>query len=164
MDDKCCGCGKGFAAGESVITFRMERVLRGDKSGVLGFYNHHQYLGVRNTEDPQIVDHAHFTPGCLERTFSPVDNPFMFDVLADQVRQQIYDEESEKDPSEIMPDLPELLEDPPYCLWCKRTDTVWMHFNKGYPIYNCLSCKRLWDHEDDELYWDDQRGNYFLVR
>lgn len=163
MDEKCCGCGKGFAAGDQVVTFRMERVLRGDKSGILGFYNNHQQLGGYGNEEMMVIDHVHFAPGCLERAFSPMENPFMFDMLADQVRQQIYEEEAERDPAEILPELPELLEDPPYCLWCKRTDTVWMHLDKSYPIYNCIACNKLWDHEEDELSWDSQRGDYFLV-
>jgi hypothetical protein len=161
MDEKCCGCGKGFAAGDQVVTFRMEKVRRGEKSNQLGFYNNNQLLAA--TEERLAVDHVHFAPGCLELAFSPVENPFMFDVLADQVRQQIYDEESERDPAEILPDLPELLENPPYCLWCKRKDCVWAHFDKGYPIYNCLACGKLWDHEEDELYWDQEQGEYFLV-
>lgn len=165
MDEKCCGCGKGFAAGDQVVTFRMERVLRGEKSGVLGFYNNHQHLGGYGTsEELLVVDHSHFTPGCLELTFSPMENPFMFDLLANEVRQKIYDEESELDPAEILPDTPELLENPPFCLWCKRTDSVWAHFDKGYTIYNCLHCKKLWDHDEDELYWDSEKNDYFLVK
>lgn len=167
MSEKCCGCGKGFAAGDRVVTFRMERVLRGEKSGELGFYEAsvtRDNLGVLRGSDgvEEGIDHVHFTPGCLELTFSPMENPFMWDMLADEVRQQIYENESEKDPDEILPDLPELIENPPYCLWCKRTDTVWLNTNKGYPIYNCLACKRLWDHEEDELYWDPAMGDYFL--
>lgn len=163
MDEKCCGCGKLFVAEDQVVTFRLERVRRGEKSNLLGFYNLHRYIEGQGTEETA-ADHVHFTPGCLERAFSPIENPFMYDMLADQVRQQIYDEESERDPDELLPELPELLEDPPACLWCKRTDSVWMHLSKGYPIYNCLRCRRLWDHEEDELYWDPEKGDYYLIR
>lgn len=169
MEEKCCGCGKPFAAGDHVVTFRMERVLRGERSNILGFYkstlirdNVSVLYGSEGPEDG--IDHVHFTPGCLERTFSPIENPFMYDMLADEVRQRIYDEESEMDPAEILPELPELIENPPMCLWCKKTNTVWMHVDKGYPIYNCLACRKLWDHEEDELYWDPEKGDYFLVK
>jgi hypothetical protein len=168
---KCCGCGKPFVAGDHVVTFRMEQVRLGEKSNQLGFYNSFWYLEGQGAEDQNLPfgeettgDHVHFTPGCLEKTFSPVDNPFLYDVLANQVRQKIYDEESDREPDEILPDLPELIEDPPACLWCKRTDTVWVHFPRGYPIYNCIGCSKLWDHEEDELYWDHEKGDYFLVR
>lgn len=159
MGEKCCGCKKEFAAGDDVLTFYMERVLKGPKSGVIGFYQNPNSLGSENEVN---IDHVHFLPGCLEMAFSPPDNPFMFDILAAQVRQQIYEEESERDP-DFFPEMPSLIEDPPFCLWCKRTDTVWFSTYKGYPIYNCLACKKLWDHEDDELYWDANAGDYFLV-
>ncbi len=160
MGEKCCGCNKEFVAGDNVLTFYMERVLKGQKSGVLGFYESANSLG---TENEGNIDHVHFLPGCLELAFSPPDNPFMFDVLAEQVRQKIYEEESERDPADILPTLPEMLVDPPYCLWCKRTDTVWLHTDKGYPIFNCLACKKLWDQDDDELCWDQEIGDYFLA-
>ncbi len=169
MEEKCCGCGKPFAAGEKVVSFRMERVLRGERSNLLGFYKAsltRDNLGtLQGSNGPaEDIDHVHFTPGCLERTFSPVDNPFMYDMLADEVRQRIYEEESESEPPEIIPEIPELIENPPMCLWCKRTDTVWCHFDKGYPVYNCLACKKLWDHEEDELGWDPIKLEYFLVQ
>lgn len=162
MADKCAGCGKGFSAGDRIVTFKMERVLKGEKSGILGYYKDN--LGViQGSDGPENIDHIHFTPGCLERTFSPAENPFLFDIIASQIRQEIYEEERDRDPDTVLPEIPALLDDPPYCLWCKKVNTVWVHFSEGYPIYNCLACGKLWDHEEDELYWDPERGSYFLV-
>lgn len=155
--NKCCGCGKVFAATNDAVEFNLVRALLGEKSEALGFYPHPS-----NPDGEK--DYVHFTPGCLEMAFSPVENGLMFDILADQVRQQIYEEESERDPE----DYPEitisvLLEDPPYCLWCKRKDTVWCHFSRGYLIHNCITCCKLWDDDEDELIWDPAQGEYFLA-
>lgn len=156
---KCCGCKKNFAAGDKVVAFYMGMALQGQKSGMLGIYETPNSLGAENESN---TDYVHFLPGCLEMAFSPMENPFLFDVLADQVRQQIYEEESERD-TDFFPEMPSLIEDPPFCIWCKRTDTVWFHTAKGYPIFNCMACQRLWDHEEDELYWDQEAGDYFLL-
>jgi hypothetical protein len=165
MDNgNCCGCGKSFVLGDRVLTFCIEEIKRGEKSGKPGFYTVDDSLGQRFWSLEDNVDHVHYTPGCLELAFSPPDNPFMFEMLAGQVRQQIYEEESENERDiPVMPELPVLLEDPPFCLDCKRTDTVWTHFAKGYPIYSCIVCNILWDHEEDRLYWDPERADYFLV-
>lgn len=160
MGEKCCGCKADFVAGDEVLTFYMERALKGPKSGIIGFYENPNSLG---TENEGNVDHVHFSPGCLELAFSPADNPFMFDLLAAQVRQQIYEDESQKDPIEILPELPGLLDDPPFCLWCKRTDSVWLHTGKQYPIFYCRVCNKLWDHDEDELVWNQEKGDYFLA-
>lgn len=156
---KCCGCGKGFAAADDAVEFTLVRALLGEKSGAVGFYPH-----PTNPEGEK--DYVHFTPSCLEMAFSPMENPFMFDILAAQVRQQIYEDETARDPADD--DFPEieidaLLEDPPYCLWCKRKDTVWCHFSLGYPVYNCIVCRKLWDHDEDELEWDPAKGEYFVI-
>lgn len=152
--EKCCGCSKQFVNGDVVITFYFEQVKAGDKSGALGFYEH------RNSPENS-VEHVHFTYGCLEKCFSPVDNPFMYDVVAEAVRRQIWEDEKEQDP-----DIPLHIldyDDPPFCLWCKREDTVWIQVQRDMRVYNCLACRRLWDHNEDELYWDANKNVYEYV-
>lgn len=151
--DKCIACGKSFANGDVVLTYFLEKVMAGEKSGLLGYYEH-----VSFTE--QYVERLHFTYGCIEKAFSPVDNPFLFDIVAESIRREIYEEEREKDEF----DLPMVIEEePPFCLWCKREDTVWMHQRRDVHIYNCLACSKLWDHDEDEMYWDPQKADYVYV-
>lgn len=147
--EKCCACSRNFAAGDTVITFYFQQVMRGEKSGVLGFYDH------KNSPDGS-VDYVHFSYACLEKCFSPMENPFMYDILADAVRKEIYDDEAGNDDD----DMPEITveEDPPYCLWCKKEEAVWVHYQRDMHIYNCMQCSKLWDDEERELLWDPQRG------
>jgi hypothetical protein len=146
MGEKCIACSKEFVLGDRVVTFRLERVLRGEKSGQVGFYEDNQ-----SPED----EHVHLTYQCLEKCFSPADNPFMYDTIAAAVRKEIYEDEQEREELDIPLADPD---DPPFCLWCKREDTVWLQIQRDMYIYNCLACHKLWDHNEDELVWDDQRG------
>lgn len=148
MGERCCACSKEFANGDQVVTFYFERVMRGEKSGELGFYEDKNY-------PEQTVDRVHFTYPCLEKCFSPVDNPFMYDVIAESVRKEIYEDERDREDYDIPLTEPD---DPPFCLWCKREDTVWMQVQRETCIYNCLACRKLWDLNEDELVWDPQRG------
>jgi hypothetical protein len=143
---------KEFASGDTIITFYFERALKGEKSNLMGFYPH-----PNSPEDS--TDHVHFTHSCLEKCFSPVDNPFMYDLLADMVRQEILEDESDKDD---FPDI-EFEDDLPYCLWCKRTDTVWMQHRVGGEILHCVACNKLWDNEEVELRWDPVNSIYVDV-
>lgn len=155
MGEKCCACSKDFSNGDRVVTFYFEKVSAGEKSGTLGFYDDNQY-------PENAVDRVHFIHGCLEKCFSPVDNPFMYDTLAELVRQEIYeDERDHKDYSDDIPTIG-MEEELPFCLWCKREDTVWLQMKPDMYIYNCLACQKLWDHEENELVWDPQRG-YIVV-
>ncbi len=158
---KCYGCGKGFASGSDMVEWSLVRALMGEKSGLIGVYSHPQ-----NPENDK--DYIHTDPSCLDAAFTPMsERNFMWDILADQVRQQIYEEETERDPADDPSNMYEvyeiILEDPPYCLWCKRKDTVWCNFSKGYVVHNCVVCRKLWDQEEDELEWDQEKGDYFLV-
>ena len=153
MDDsegRCCACRKQFGPGDEVVTFRLETVRRGEKSGQLGFYAHGNY-----PED--FEDHTHFSAGCLEKTFSPMDNPFMYDAIADKVREEIeseirdeiYDELSAEFQTE---DVPLYAEDElPFCLWCKKTNTVWLQHRHAGIIFFCTVCQKYWDDEETEL-------------
>lgn len=155
MGEKCCGCGKDFVAGDDAVEWRFVRTLQGEKSGRLGFYEH--------PNSPEGAgEYVHWKYGCLEKCFSPAENPFMYDTIAAEVRKEIYEDERDYDSADI-PLLMEYNEDPPYCLWCKRKDTVWVHYDKGYIIFNCLGCMKLWDDDENELEWDAEEGDYFLA-
>lgn len=154
VPEKCAACNKVFAYGDVVITFYFEQVMAGEKSGALGFYEH-------NNSPDQAVDHVHFTYSCLEKCFSPMDNPFLYDQVAALVRQEIIDDERES----FDDDLPPInVEDPPFCLWCKREDTVWKQTSREMIIYNCIACQKLWDDEEDEMYWDMEKHTYGYVQ
>lgn len=148
MGEKCCACSKEFANGDRVVSFYLEQVMAGEKSNLLGFYDDRQYAD-------GTIDRCHFTHSCLEKCFSPADNPFMYDMIAMEVRKEIY--EDEKDQSELDLRLGGD-EDPPYCLWCKREESVWLNQQRDMWIFNCLACKKLWDQDETELTWDPERG------
>lgn len=149
--ERCIACGRPFAKGDDVVTFRLERVRAGEKSDALGFYDH-------PSSPNQEEERVHFNYSCLEKGFSPADNPFLYDSVVASIRQEIYEDEKEVDH-----DLPPIDEDPPFCLWCKREDTVWMQIQRDMYIYNCLACQKLWDHNEEEMYWDHERGQYIPV-
>lgn len=152
MGEKCCACSREFANGDRVVTFYFEKVMRGEKSGELGFYDDNQY-------PDNSVDRTHFNYSCLEKCFSPMDNPFMYDAIAEMVRKEIREDETDRDEYEVsIMDYDE----PPYCLWCKREDTVWMQQQRDLHIYNCIACRKLWDQNEDELIWDPQRGYIYV--
>lgn len=151
MGERCCACRQTFAAGDEVVTFYLERVLQGEKSGLPGFYEHPQ-------SPDNSTDHVHFNYSCLEKCFSPIENPFMYDSIADQVRREILEEEREVDEFAI-----EDVQDPPFCLWCKREDSVWLQERRGGTVYCCLVCNKLWDDEENELVWDSRRNTYVNV-
>ena len=155
MGERCCACRKEFAAGDTIITFFFERVLQGEKSNLPGFYPH-----PNSPEGPDEAERVHFNYSCLEKCFSPADNPFMFDIIAEQVRREILEDEQE-----FNDDFPivEFDDDPPYCLWCKRKDTVWLQVRMGGNILTCLACGKLWDDEEHEVVWDATRGIYVDV-
>jgi hypothetical protein len=148
MGEKCCACSREFANGDRVVTFYFERVMAGEKSGALGFYEDNQYAD--NT-----VDRCHFLYQCLEKCFSPMDNPFMYDFIAEQVRKEVYEDEKDREEFDIPVSIDE---DPPYCLWCKKEDTVWLQQQRDLWIFHCIECHKLWDQNEDELVWDPQRG------
>lgn len=145
MGEKCCACAKEFAAADVVISFYFEQVLQGEKSGALGFYPH-------KNSPADSVDHVHFNHSCLEKGFSPAEFPFLYDSIVDMIRQEVYEEmEFEDCPIDIE-------EDPPYCLWCKRTDTVWSQQQNGFIVLTCQPCQKIWDDEDYELTWAPENG------
>lgn len=149
MTEKCCACRKEFKDGEEVVTFYFERTKIGEKSGLVGFYAHPNY-------PDDSIERVHFTHQCLEKCFSPMDNPFLYDSIVHKIRseveedlrQEIYDEISiEFDEDIVIPDV----DDPPYCLWCKRRDSVWIQIrNQGY-FYACTACNKYWDQDENEL-------------
>lgn len=150
MAEKCCACNKPFIEGEDVVTFYMEKAKIGEKSGQLGFYAHPSY-------PKDYIDRVHFTYSCLEKCFSPADNPFLYDSIVlkirqettDDIRQEVYDEiniEFEDD----FPKIPDI-DDPPFCLWCKRRETVWIQIRTNGCIYACTSCNKYWDEEENEI-------------
>lgn len=145
MGTKCLACSKEFTIVDRVVRVNLEIVRRGEKSGLLGFYEDSQ-----SPDDERI----HFTYSCIEKYFSPADNPFMYDSIAAEVRKEIYEDEKSREDDIPLADP----DDPPYCLWCKREDTVWMQIQRDMYIYNCLACRRLWDHNEEELTFDPQRG------
>lgn len=147
MAGKCCACSKEFVSGDSVVTFYLEKVLAGEKSGVLGFYDDDRY-------PDREVDHVHFSHNCLEKCFSPIENPFLYDTVVESIRKDIYEDEADS-----VDDIPiNIDDDPPYCLWCKREDTVWKQIQRDLHIFNCIACSRLWDQDETELIWDPQNG------
>jgi len=154
VSEKCCACGKEFKNDEEVVTFYLERAKVGEKSGALGFYQHQSY-------PKDCIDRVHFSYTCLEKCFSPADNPFLYDSIAiklraditDDIRQEIYDEIN----IELEDDMPLIdLADPPFCLWCKRTDTVWIQVRNGACVYACPPCNKYWNEDEDELTQDGQ--------
>jgi hypothetical protein len=42
-------------------------------------------------------------------------------------------------------------DEPPYCLWCKATDYVWMHQKPQGMIFCCTRCNKYWDDQEEEL-------------
>jgi hypothetical protein len=128
--------------GDSVFAFHLESVRRGEKSGVMGFYSHSH-----NPSKEQ--EYAHAWPSCLEKCFSPEagENGFLYDEVVHSIRQEVY-EELGYDPNNDVP-LDEF--DPPFCLWCKKTDTVWMQDQMDRKVYYCTACQKYWDDEETEL-------------
>lgn len=118
---------------------------------MLGFYEH--------PNSPQdSTEHVHFAYNCLEKCFSPVDNPFMYDALAAIVREEVMEDMACEE------DFPEYEEDLPYCLWCKKTDTVWVQRRLTGEILTCVACNKLWDIEETELRYDPAKGEYIELR
>lgn len=147
MTEKCCACSKEFVNGDTVVTFYLERVMTGQKSGVLGFYDDTRY-------PDGAMDRVHFSYSCLEKCFSPVENPFLYDVVVETVRKEIYEDEIE-----AADDIPITIEDdPPYCPWCKKEDSVWKQIQRDIHIFHCVVCHKLWDQDETELVWDPQNG------
>ncbi len=146
--DKCPGCSKAFVNGDQVIRVNLERVMAGEKSGALGFYDH-QHL---TRDEPERI---HFSHSCIEKYFSPIENPFYYDFLAEQVRAEIYQDEKDRDEFELPNPMDE---DPPYCLWCKKEETVWLQQQRDLWIFFCTACQKLWDQDEYELVFDPQKG------
>ena len=162
MGEKCCACQQEFREGETSVAFFFQAAKRGEKSGMVGLYEHPDYPNATK-------DYVHFTHTCLEKCFSPVDNPFLYDVLTaamrkevvDDVREEVYEEMREE--YEFGEGIVPFEEDPPMCIWCKKVDYLWCHFRMGGTIYNCMSCRKMWDDEETELTWDPDEG-YVEVR
>lgn len=152
MEDRCCACLKPFEAGDQVVSFYLEHIRRGEKSGQLGFYQHENY-------PEENTDHVHFRASCLEMCFSPVDNPFLYDAIVDKVRKdvesdirdEIYDQVCAEYGVDDPPQYPLEEDELPFCLWCKKTNTVWMQQKTGGVIFYCAGCQKWWDEEENEL-------------
>ena len=117
------------------------------------------------------LDFVHHNHRCYEKYFSPVDNPFLYDAIAklvetekeEQIREEIREELRDRFDTikEMISDhqfnfcvdcWANLDEDePPYCLWCKSPDNVWMHQKPQGMILCCTACNRYWNDQEEEL-------------
>lgn len=150
MQDKCPGCSKAFVAGDEVFACRLEQVRKGEKSGVLGFYPSR-----RNPEGEEERIHFHHT--CIEVYFNP-EHGYAYDDVVAAIRKEIWEEFHD---DRYLDGIPEV-RDPPVCLWCKQEDGVWKHEQRDMDIFNCMRCRKLWDHDENELAFDPQRGYYIV--
>lgn len=144
---QCASCEGAFEDGDEVLVFYLQSARPGEKSGLLGLYEHSQYPG--DTED-----YIHFRYSCIEKAFSPVDNPFLYDSIVSSIRKEVEADIREEVETEldIQDDLPQLYEeDPPLCIWCKRRDTVWVQYRLGGIFYFCPPCHKMWDDEENEV-------------
>jgi hypothetical protein len=150
MSDKCCACSKAFQDGDEVLTFYIEKSKRGSKSGMIGFYSHPNY-------PKDYIDRSHFTAACLEKCFSPADNPFLYDTIVakiraettEDIRQEIYDD-MDLELDDEFPDMPDI-DDPPFCLWCKGPESVWVQIRSSGYLYACTKCNKYWDQDENEI-------------
>lgn len=163
---KCSSCNQAFHEGDEVQRVPpLEVVLRGEKSGELGVYLTGDQTPL---EDQEILHHRY---GCYEKYFSPMENPFLYDTLANQVyeekegefREEIRDEFASRfeEVKEMISSQnfnfcvecwKELEEDePPYCLWCKSPDFVAMHQKKQGLTFFCAPCNKYWDDQENEI-------------
>lgn len=155
METKCLACGREFQHGEAVVAFCYEQAQKGTKSGLIGFYSHPHY-GREDEGNNNYTEHVHFTHSCLEKCFSPADNPYYYDQVVQAIRKEveadirdeIYDELSAE-----YDDMPRVRveEDPPFCLWCKREDTVWLQERRTGCVFFCTVCQKYWDDQENEL-------------
>ena len=153
MEDRCAGCRQPFALGDVVQTFYLQEVRYGEKSGQLGFYDHPSSPG-------DSVDHMHYWHGCAELYFQP-ENGWLYDIIVDKIRREVTEDIRDEIYEEFRleyEDMPPEPREPPMCLWCKSPRAVWKHEELDKDIFNCLACQKLWDHNEDELLWDPQRG------
>ena len=149
---RCSVCSKNFVAGDDVLTFYLQKVgLTEDNE--LGLFEHLQY-----PED--YVDRVHFEHKCLEQTFSPADNPFMYDKIYDEVcddiesqlREELSEQIREEIEEELGLDIPNYEDqEPDQCIWCKKNDCVWRRVLTGGIIFYCTRCNKMWDDEENEV-------------
>lgn len=150
--ETCAACRKPFADGDDAVTFYFEKAKIGEKSGILGFYTHPNYPG-------DYIDRIHFNYACVEKCFSPADNPFMYDVIVNKIRLEVTDDIRQEAYDEINIELEDGfpdIDDPPFCLWCKKREPVWIQIRSNGYIYTCTACQKYWDQDENEL---DQYGN-----
>jgi hypothetical protein len=165
MQNHCVACRKQFHDGDQVQRLPpLEEIRRGEKSGLLGAYP------LDNTpEDDQDLVHHDF--GCYEIFFSPADNPFLFDAIVKQVEEARESEIRDEIRDELATKFEEVKEmisernfnfcvdcwanldedEPPYCLWCKDTQYVWMHQTPQGMILCCTRCNKYWNDQEEEL-------------
>ena len=87
--DRCDHCRREFQEGDATQFLPSpERVLLGQKSGVLGFYQHESY-------QPADAIRVHF-PACFIASANPDENPYLYDQLMDDDRAQLEDEINEE--------------------------------------------------------------------
>ena len=174
MSDKCNVCQKPI--GDRRQRFPLpERLMRGPKSGMLGWYPDPDY--------PNEEDVVHM-PECCSSYWDMEQHPILFDEQArkfrDQLRPDIEAEvrddyeakitELEEQVARLKEGVPEDIREfcfecaapleegdgqepeEPQCLWCKASDQVW---EKSYPAYgtvfNCRRCNRYWNEHEEEL-------------
>lgn len=166
---RCAGCNQEFLQGDEVQPVpQILRYLRGMKSGAMGLYQHENFPEAE-------PDYVHWRHSCLEKFFSPIENPYMYDGLVAKLRGdlklELRDEHEEQFAlvKEMIgegnhnfcvecwteledADIPLLeREEPPKCLWCKHTDQVWMQQKPGGLIFYCFRCSKMWDDYENEM-------------
>ena len=143
---KCCACSKEFRAGDKILTFSINEVRYGEKSGALGIYPNKDY-----GEDHQ--DYSHFTYQCLERTFSPIENPFLYDILYNAIKEEAYKDAKDEAYEEFQMDVPPSYDndDPPECIWCKKIGITWMLIRTTNTIFYCPECNQYWDQDENPV-------------
>lgn len=163
---RCVACNGDLKEGAEVHRIPpTERVLLGEKSGVLGIYPQGE------TVPPENQDIIHHNYSCYEKYFSPMDNPFLYDSITKEMGEMMEKEIREEVREELasqFEDLKEMVgqknfnfcvdcwanlepDEPPVCLWCKRPDHVWMHQKLQGTVLCCTACNKYWDDREDEL-------------
>ncbi len=161
----CAACKHPFKLGDKVQRVPpLEEIRKGAKSGELGTYS---------IDNISPIDHdlLHNSHGCYETYFSPMENPFLYDGIAQEVYSELEGQLREEIKDELSAQFEQVKEmiaegnhnfcvdcwamveedKPPTCLWCESPDAVWMHQKKQGMIFWCSRCNRSWNDQDIEI-------------
>lgn len=164
---RCAACNQPFHEGDEIQRLPpLELALRGEKSGELGIYSTRE--GQVDYDDQDLVHHKY---GCYEKYFSPLDNPFLYDSIANRVyeeREEQFKDEVREEFAQKFEEVKEMIseqkfsfcvecwkeleeDEPTYCLWCKSPNFVCMHQRRQGMTFFCAPCNKYWDDQENEI-------------